>query len=304
MHITERPDVASALLAQARSHKGYRDPSWHQSDHNRCLIKSVVGRFIQDKFNVDNGDEGEWLIDERTALMFLRGAGIGAFLAEHTPEEVFFAPGVGWCSIDRPWTDDDGRTVPMEIKTTRFSSAYPITEHENYISQLATYVAKREAHHNRAINPAGTYAGYIYALYEQGDYVERKPEHRAFQFKFTGQELLDWEGELRRRHYYLEDSLTTLNRRWETDPQFQLEMEKLRDQIPVDLDLASSLPPITEHYQFECDKYSECPMKELIHCKGTGPDGTWGLPFQIDSEFYVREHRERGRKAPKKEKKV
>lgn len=301
MRIKEVPDVASALLAAARSHKSTRPTGWHQSDHNACLRKSVIKRLLAEKFpSLIPGEE--WLVDERTALMFLRGAGIGAFLSEHRNEEVFYADGFGWCSIDRPWQDPNGREVPMELKTTRFSSAYPITEHENYISQLATYVVKKARREQGGVERDERYYGYIYALFEQGDYVVRKPEQRAFEFEFSGRELLVWEQELDQRHGHLEQSYRALEQRWESDPHFQLEFEKLADYIPADVDFETLLPPVSEHYEWECNKYDECPVKALINCPGTSDNGRWGLPFVVESESYVREHRVRKEPKPKKAK--
>src|SRR3990167_3456160 len=103
----------------------------------------------------------------------------------------------------------------MELKTTRFSSAYPITEHENYITQLATYVVKKARREQGGVLADESYYGYIYALFEQGDYVVRKPEQRAFEFQFSGKELLQWEAELDQRHGYLEQSYARLKERWD-----------------------------------------------------------------------------------------
>lgn len=283
MDITERPDIALELLNQARATKPSRNRGWHQSDHNRCLRKSVVSAFM------DRDEEADLSLG--TKLRFLRGEGIHSFLSEHKPEYSFYAEGVGFCTIDRPWWDEDGVEWPMELKTTGFSSAYPPTKHANYISQLATYVVKKAIKEDGGVWPDRTYKGYLYVLHEQGDYASRQPEHRAYEFCFTGSELLDWDAELFRRHTELNRALNALKAKEETDLAFSMQAEKLKDLLPLDDQIEDMLPPITDHYDWECDQYGPCPIRELIHCPGNKSNGSWGLPFQVGNESYTRQHR-------------
>lgn len=285
MDITERPDIATELLRQARSNRPSRNPGWHQSDLNRCLRKSVISAFI----NRNEEDD----LSEQTKLRFLRGEGIHHFLSEGKPEESFWADGVGFCTIDRKWADESGQEWPMELKTTGFSSAYPPTEHGNYICQLATYVVKKSRKHDGHIDVTRKYKGYLYVLHEQGDYVSRQPEHRAFEFTWTGAELLDWEDELRRRYVSLDSSLRMLTRLEEYDPDFNMQVERLRDLLPLDDEIEGVLPAVKDHYDWECDQYGPCPVRELIHCPGNKHNAAWALPFVPEKEEYVRVHRQR-----------
>jgi hypothetical protein len=280
----------------------------HQSDHNRCLIKGVVTKMV--------GEE----LEEGMELMFLRGQGIGMFLSQAKPEEVFYAPGFGWCSIDRPWVDDEGNPVPMELKSTRFSSKYPITEwtkgegykHANYICQLATYVVKKLRNERAEINSvrrsvewdeldgevvisSKRYSGFLYVLYELGDYTNRKPEQRCFELQYTGAELLSWEGELDRRHGLLTTSLRHLNLPYYTDL-----LATVGDHLPIAFeDIAPALPPVEEHFAWECEAYSRCPLKDLIGCPGDKNNAKWTLPFHIEEEYYTRAEKEKIPRPPK-----
>ena len=285
MDITERPDIARELLNQARQNRPPRRPGWHQSDHNRCLRKSVISAFI------DRDEDAD--LTDRTKLRFLRGEGIHHFLSEGKPEESFWADGVGFCTIDRKWNDEAGNEWPMELKTTGFSSAYPPTEHVNYISQLVTYVAKKSRIRDGSIVPDRQYTGYLYVLHEQGDYVDRQPEHRCFEFTWTGAELLAWEQELQRRHNSLEISLMNLRRLEEDDESYAMQFEKLRDLLPMDDTIEGILPDVSDHYDWECDQYGPCPIRALIHCPGKASNAAWSMPFQVGTESYTRQHRVR-----------
>lgn len=304
MIVIERPDVAATLLNRARGNQAPRGKGFHQSDHTRCLIKSTVSKLVDEE------------LEEGLELMFLRGQGIGMFLSQSKPEEIFYAPGFGYCSIDRPWEDDDGNIVPMELKSTRFSSRGLITEHANYISQLATYVIKKLRNERSEINSirrqcdlpeldspvvehSDRYSGFLYVLFELGDYTDRKPEQRAFEFKFSGIELLVWEGELDRRHELLVESRRVL-----ADPDneaVQYAIDRIRDRIPIEFGvLEDVLPPVKEHFDWECDKYSECPLRVLINCPGTESNAQWGLPFFIEEETYTRREKPKAPPKPRK----
>ena len=286
MRIIERPDVAQQLLDLARKQRPGRHKGWHQSDVNGCLRQAVVKKLI---------DRDDIEIEEGLDLMFLRGEGIHHFLAEGKPELVFEAEGVGWCSVDRLWEDEAGDTSPMELKSTRYSSAYPITEHANYIVQLSTYMVKMLHMNHIEVEPAKEYKGYLYVMYEMGDYATRFPEQRCFQLLISGTELLKWEEILRQRYSQLRTSYDELSGFF-TQPGNEMELEKLRDLVAVDVDLTSMLPPLAAHWGFQCEY---CSIKELISCEGTKHNAEYGNPFFVEEAKYTKEHKERKAKKVK-----
>lgn len=247
-------------------------------------------------------------------LRFLRGEMKGYYLAEGVPEEVWFTGQTPddedgfWCSIDRPWQEpEDPYPMPMELKSTRYSAAKPIQELFNYMCQAATYTVKKAWKMDGHIDLDRVYHAYLYALFEQGDYKgDRLPEDRAFQLEWTGQELLDWDGEITRRHDELVKSFHALTELLRVDRGFQFEAEKVRDWIPTETPEAflELLPPITDHYTWECSDYGECPLVALIGCPGKGDDSSWKLPFKVTEELLVREEHTamKKKKTTKKEK--
>ena len=290
MDIIERPDVASALLEQARLSQPKRPEGFHQSDFNQCLRKSAMYHFLGRSLE-------DWT--ETTLLRMLRGTLKGSYLSQNQPELVFDSDNFGWCSVDRLWPDNLVRGAAavdqtvMELKSTIRSSNRPINDSTNYFCQTATYVLKKARLDGWDILPWSTWHGFLYVVYERGDYKSPDPDHRAFELTWTGQELLDWEVELQRRRDAVMDSLDFLHieAAAKNNEAFLFDVEKLKDRLPAEdgdafLEL---LPPIEDHYGFECDAYGPCPVKELLGCPGRAEDSAWDkLPFQLVKEEYAR----------------
>ena len=289
MRIVERPEIWGQMLAEVAANKPPYPPGFHQHDFNQCLRKTALFHFLQQFPETSTG----------LRLKFARGEAMGSWLNLGQEEDVFHAPGLGWCSIDKLWLDEAGNSVPLEIKTTDFSADSPIAEHVNYICQLATYVAKKARLTFGSIIPEGEYCGFLSVLFNHGNYKPtegrgpRDPDGRAFTFFFGGAELLEWEAELERRVAAVNASLVSL-RRWEDQqPGASLEAEKLRDWLPTETprEVLELLPSVQDHYPWECEEYSRCPLKDLIDCPGTAANAAWSLPFEITEQRLAREEK-------------
>ena len=291
----ERSDVAFRLLEIAKSHKPNRSSGWHASDHIRCLRKSIwtklTGRETTDAEDLDRGSA------YRTELLFIKGEGIGSFYEEHQAEYIFGVPDFGTCSVDRLWQEDE-TTFLMELKSTDMSAGYAPTEEgsatNGYIMQIATYLVKHLLN-NGGVETDKKYKCFIYVFYNHGDYLnnDRRPDHRAFEIRLWGWELLQWEEELQKRHGMLEESWGKFQEA-EKDTYNAGQIERMRDLLPTHgIDLESLLPPVSQHWAYECETYSRCPLKDLIDCPGTKNNSAWSIPFEIEKEEYARNHRVR-----------
>lgn len=295
MDIIERPDVAFKLLEIAKSHRPPRAKGFHATDHLHCLRKAVW-EYVTGRSIVSAEEEQDPQQGYRTQLTFLRGEGIGNFFEEGKPEYRFWADDFGTCSVDRLW-EEDGNTFIMELKSTRMSAAYPLNEEgsatNGYIMQVITYLVKHMIKEGLPIIPDEFYKCFIYVFYDMGDYTggDRRPDHRAFELRVGGEELLWWNEELQRRHFLLIESMEKFDGLRE-DKYASDQIDRMVDLLPVYLDLEEFLPPVGEHWPFECDKYSRCPLKDLLDCPGTANNAKWGIPFEV-KEYYAREHRVR-----------
>ena len=293
MWIQETPEIAKALLKQATSRRGERKPGWHQSDHNRCLRKSVVDRWLRERPSTLTDVPRSLMdldYDYKLELKFLRGEGMHNFLSEGKPEFVEYSPIVGWYSIDRLWFEDvtirlpDGRVytmpaVPMELKTTDYGSNKPVTEMMTYITQVATYTYEWVRYQLPDLTDddirACEFHSYLYILHNRGDYKSNMPDHRAFKLTWGGQELLDWAAEISRRHNSLQRGYEAL-------------VENSLEELPISFDHLPYAPDISDHYGFECEGFGRCPLKDLMGCPGVKEDAAWErVPFVVDGVDYV-----------------
>ena len=293
MYIEECPEVAQELLQQAIGRRHDRKPGWHQSDVNQCLRKSVVDRWMREEAPPDSGyPKGLRHLDYdyRLDLKFLRGEGMHNFFSEGKPEFVQYDPNLGWYSIDRVWEEgvtlrlSDGRVyhmdaVPMELKTTDYSMTKPVPEMMTYITQIATYAIKWVRFHLPELPDeeleAGNLCAFLYIYHNRGDYKGNKPDHRAFKLTWVGHELLEWEREITKRH-------EALNLAFQDLVSDAYNIGGLPSTMP------RYMPPIDQHYSFECDSYGPCPLKEMMGCPGTAESAVWDrVPFVIAAEHYV-----------------
>lgn len=296
MEVIERPDVAFKLLEMAKANRPPRAKGYHATDHLHCLRKSVW-EYVTDRPLLDAESSLHPDSAYRTQLLFLRGEGIGNFFEEGKPEYRFPSPdGFGVCSVDRLW-EADGETFIMELKTTRMSAGYSLLKEDSatqgYVVQVVTYLTKHMVKEGIPFDPSKQYKCFIYVFYDMGDYTgnDRRPDHRAFELRLWGHELSAWNEELMRRHALLVKSMQTFDNVRAATQYDKEQLDRMTDLLPVHLDLEALLPPVGEHWSYECEQYSRCPIKDLIDCPGTAGNAKWKMPFQIEKEVYAREHR-------------
>ena len=292
MIIEERPDIAQELLTQAIGRRSSRAEGWHQSDVNQCLRKSVVDRWLREEAPQDQGYPKSLRhldYDYRLDLKFLRGEGLHHFFSEGKPEFVEYDPDLGWYSIDRTWPEEMTLVTntgavyhipqtPMELKSTDYGMNKPVTEMMTYITQIATYAIKWVRFHLPELGDedleAAHLSAFLYIYHNRGDYKGNKPDHRAFKLTWVGHELLEWEREIGNRHATL-----------------QLAFNRLTHDASVGglpTSMPAYMPPIDQHYSFECEAYGPCPLKELMNCPGTAESASWDrVPFVVEAEHYV-----------------
>lgn len=186
MIITERPDIAEQMLAAAAAKHSHADrpTGIHLSDLLVCLARSYYNRMVGTPVSQ------EPVIN----LQFMLGEAFHAWL-EVQPEHPMLFDG-RWQTPDQVETET-GILLPVEIKSTRYSSAKGLVDY--HLDQLAGYCLGY-----------GVNKGRMVVLYMMGDYgANRQPQFSVADVEFSDAELARWRKHLNYRQELLQHALDT-----------------------------------------------------------------------------------------------
>ena len=201
MIITENPAAARAMIlaAQAAQDTAHpRAPGLHVSDLIGCLRRAWYRK----------NEYPEPAQDPEDLTILLMGQGHHGLLQCEGQYEVPVILRLSEHEIHGTVDLLLPGGLPVEIKTTRYSSRKPLSQLPHYIEQLASYCLA-----------LGQYRGRLAIWHLMGDYSQnRKPVLKVYDIEWTDQEMMAWQSELHAR-------ADTVSYDWEPDLYEHYEME-------------------------------------------------------------------------------